>query len=424
MSTSDPAVFHKLYGPQKPRITYYKKDFLDYVVMMALSALVLGLVYGPRHGVAITGFVLCAFTMAMFVVRHGIELQVPVILRKPQDILYMVVYKLQNLRPMYLIALGLLLLEGVVIAATPGLPHKMEWMRTGALVLFYVHLGSITVYRTVILVAHLLKKEYVREVLMQTPWKRVINQKTNITLEILHAYGTGLLAHILMVAPWYVVITYARFSLLLLPVTFALGVFIHMKWMGVYNAWFYRDHWVGHNSELEFVLFHGSHHDAIPSALIAVSDSGFLEGFMRFAFSSPVAFYNPALSFFIYMFDVKSDIDMHQYIPGVFPKMPRKILEVFQHSTHHYGRLDPYGLAFKIDQPGLSEGFKKQFARLPKNMVNSFRLEEELTGLQWDNPTHLHTLSLWDKYQKPRAAAKPAPVAVEIAAEPAVSAAE
>jgi hypothetical protein len=422
MTTNDPAVFHKLYGPQKPRTTYYGKDFLDYVLMMALSALVIGLAYGTRHAVAIVGFVLCAFTMAMFVVRHGIKLAMPVILRKPQDILYMVVYKLQNLRPMYLIALGLLLLESAVVAATPRLPHHVEWMRTGALVLFYVHLGTITAYRTVILAAHLAKKEHVREVLMQTPWKRVINRKTNITLEILHAYGTGLLAHILMVAPWYIVITHARFSLLLLPVACVLGVLVHMKWMGVYNAWFYRDHWVGHNSELEFVFFHGSHHDAIPSALIAVSDSGFLEGFMRFAFSSPVAFYNPALSFFIYMFDVKSDIDMHQYIPGVFPRLSRRILEVFQHSTHHYGRLDPYGVAFKLDQPGISESYKKQFSRLPASLVNSFRLDEELTGLQWDNPTHLHTLSLWDKYQKRRAAAQPAPVAAAAAAQPAASA--
>jgi hypothetical protein len=56
---------------------------------------------------------------------------------------------------------------------------------------FYIHLLYITIYRTAILVSHLAKKELIREVLMQTPWKRVITEKTNMTLEITHAYATG-----------------------------------------------------------------------------------------------------------------------------------------------------------------------------------------------------------------------------------------
>ena len=404
-TTGDAAVFHKLYGVKRPRTTYYRKDFLDYVLMVSLSAAVVVAAYGPRHVVTLVALALCAFAVAMFIARHGIEWRVPLILRRPQDLLYMLLYKLQNLRPFYLIALALLLLETLLVMATPDLPHYTGVMRTAALVLFYVHLISITLFRTVILVAHLAKREHVREVLMQTPWKRVINARTNMTMEIVHAYATGLLAHILLVAPWYIVITHAHYSLLFLPVACAIDLFVHVKWMNVYNAWFYRDHWVGHNSELEFIYLHGAHHDAIPSALIAVSDSGFLEGFLRFALSSPVAFYNPIVAFVIYMFDVKSDIEMHQYIPGVYPHLSRRMLEVFQHSTHHYGRLEPYGIGMKLDQPGVSESYKKRFARFPKGMTNSFVLEEELTGFDWDNPTHRNTLRLWDKYQKPQGTA-------------------
>ncbi|MGZ5452442.1 MAG: hypothetical protein ACXW5U_31795 [Thermoanaerobaculia bacterium] len=410
MTKNDPTVFHRLRGERKPRVVYYAKDFLDYTLMILLAALAVGLSYGPRHVVSLVGFALCAFALAMFALRHGVELRIPLILRRPQDVLYMVLYKLQNLRPMVLIAVGLLLLENVVIAATPNLPHHVELMRRIGMTLFYAHLLSITLYRTVILFAHLAKKELVREVLMRTPWKRVISEKTNITLEILHAYATGLLAHVLLIAPWYLVITYSSFSVILLPVVCFANVVVHVKWLKVYNYWFYRDHWVGHNSELEFLYLHGAHHDAIPSALIAVADSGFIEGFLRFAVSSPVAFYNPAISFLIYMYDVKSDIDLHQYIPGVYPRLSRRILEVFQHSTHHYGRLEPYGLAMKIDQPGIPEAYKKRFARLPDSMTNSFKLEEELTGLEWDNPTYLSTLSLWDEYQdQPRAVEAPGP---------------
>jgi hypothetical protein len=400
MRNNDRAAFHKLYGLKRPKVTYYARDAVDYALMIVLCAVAVGVTFGVGHVLFKVALALFAFMLVAFVLRHGVEWRVPLILRRPQDVLYAFTYKALNLRLAYVIALGLLLLEQVVIAATPNLPHYVGMMGTVALALFYLHLVSLTIYRTVILASHLAKKELVREVLMQTPWRRVINEKTNITLEIVHAYCTGLLANLLLVAPWYLVITHASFSVLLLPLVVAINVLVHLRWMNAYSAWFYRDHWLGHNSELEFIYLHGAHHDAIPSALIASADSGFLEGFFRFAISSPVALYNPVLAALIYTYDVKSDVDMHQYIPGVYPRLSRKMLDVFQHSTHHYGRLEPYGLAFKLDQPGLSEAYKKQFARLPESMKNSFALEEELTGLEWNNPTHVRTLSLWDKYQK------------------------
>ncbi len=398
MPKSDPAIFHKLYGLKKPRVTYYEKDFLDYVLMMFLSALVVGFSYGFGHAVSIVGLALCAFTLVVFIIRHGIELGVPLILRRPQDVLYIFVYKLQNLRPMYFIALGLLLLENVLIAATPNLPHHVELMRTVALYLFYIHFISITVYRTAILIDHLAKKELVREVLMQTAWKRVINEKTNIALEIVHAYCTGLLTHIVLIAPWYLVITYSSFSVIFLPVGCVINIIVHLKWWQGYNAWFYRDHWLGHNSELEFIFLHGTHHDAIPSGLIAGTETGFLEGFLRFAIGWPVSFYNPVISFLACTYDVKTDIDMHQYIPAVFPRISIRMMEVIQHSTHHYGSIEPYGVGVKVDLPGVSEDLKKVFARVPDGLKNSARLDEELTDFKWDNPTHRRILNLYEKY--------------------------
>jgi hypothetical protein len=400
MTSNDPAVFHKLYGAKKPRVVYYKRDFLDYTVMIALSALVLGLSYGPLHPLAIAGFVLCAFTLAMFVARHGIELTVPLIVRRPQDVLYMLVYKLRNLKPMYFLALGVLVLENVLIAATPNLPHRVETMRTVGMALVFLHLLSLTVYRTVILVDHLRKKELVREVLAQTSWKRVVNEKTNVTMEILHAYITGLLTHLMLIAPWYLVIRLADFSVIFLPVACAINVFVHLKWWQNYNKWFYRDHWLGHNSELDFVYLHGTHHDAIPSALIAVAENGFLEGFLRFVAAWPVPFYNPIVCFLVTTFDVKKDIEMHQYIPGIYPRIPMGMMESLQHSTHHYGSIEPYGVGVKIDRPGVSEAFKKAFARIPEGLKNSAKLDEELNGFKWDNPTHRLILGLFRKYQR------------------------
>lgn len=402
MSRKNSAFFHKLYGERKPRAVYYAKDFADYTLMVLTTALVVAVAYGPRHPVALMGAALCAFALIAFALRHGAELRVPLLFRRPQDLLFLFLYKLQNLRPVYLVAVSVLLLENVLIAATPNLPHHLELMRTVSLALFYVHLGGITIYRTAILVAHLAKKEFVREVLMQTPWKRVINEKTNINLEMAHAYATGLLTHIVLVAPWYLVIQYARFSAIFLPVVAAINVAVHLKWLRQVNSWFYRDHWLGHNSELEFVWLHGPHHDAIPTGMIAVAGNGYLEGFLRFTVGSPVAFYNPLVSFFVFTFDVKTDIELHQYVPGVFPYLPRKALEVGQHSTHHYGRLEPYSLALKVDRPDVSDEYRKRLQRIPDELRNSLNLDEELTGFQWDNPTHRLTLGLWDKYQNPR----------------------
>jgi hypothetical protein len=397
MSSIDPAFFHKLYGPKSPRVHYYGRDFIDYVVMVALSALVVGLAYGALHPMAIAGYVLCAVMAVMFVLRHGVEWRVPVILRKPQELVFLFIYKLGNLRWVWFAAVGLLVLENYVIAKTPNLPHHADLMRKVAYGLFYLHLLGITVYRTVILVAHLRKKELVREVLMQTPWKRVVNEKTSITREIFHAYFTGLLTHIVLLAPWYLVITYLRFSVIFLPVVGVINFFVEWYWLKAHNSWFYRDHWLGHNSELEFVLLHGTHHDAIPSGLIGVAEHGFLEGFLRGALAFPDPFFHPLVAFLTYTNVVKRNIDAHQYIPGIYPKMPKGVMKIVQHSTHHFGSLEPYSFGLKVDQPGISEAFKKS-VKLPEELANSIRLDEELTGFKWDNPTYQRTLSLYEKY--------------------------
>ena len=292
MNRTGPAFYHQLFGDKKPKAVYYKRDFPDYALMIVISAVVVVLAYGPRHIFSIAGVALCVFELAMFIVRHGFELRVPLILRRPQDVLYMVLYKLGNLRPAYFLAIGVLLLENFLIGATPAWPHRVELMRRIFLGLFYLHFIGLTLFRTASLVDHFAKKELVREVLMQTPWQRVIKHDTNVVLEILHAYSTGVLTHIIVLAPWYLVITHSSFSLVFLAATCVLNVMVYGRWLKVVNSWFYRDHWLGHNSELEFIFLHGPHHDAIPSGLIAVGENGFLEGFLRFAIGSPVALHN------------------------------------------------------------------------------------------------------------------------------------
>jgi len=400
MTKNNPAMFHKLYGARKPRVVYYKKDFVDYTLMIGMSAFAIIVSYGFRNIMSVVGISLCFFILSMFLKRHGAEFKPPVIVTKWREVFYMFAYKLQNLRSVYFIAIGVLLLENLLIAATPTLPHHVTLMHKIALYLFFIHFAVITIYRTIILVDHLAKKELVREVLMQTAWQRVVKQKTNITLEILHAYCTGVLTHIILIAPWFLVITHANFSVIFLPVVALINIATEAKWAKLLNSWFYRDHWLGHNSEVEFVFLHGPHHDAIPSGLIAVAENGFLEGFLRQTIGFPNAFYNPIIAFLSYTYEIKVDIDTHQYIPGIFPRMPRKLLQIAQHSTHHYGSLEPYSIGLKFDHPSVPEDFRNSYMGKPDEIGNSIRLDEELTGFKWDNPTFRQVLSLYDKYDK------------------------
>jgi hypothetical protein len=395
---ADPARFHKLYGEKTSRLVYRGDDFPDYLLMTALVWLVAALAFGARHPLAWITLGLCAWMVWAFGIRHGWELAVPKIARRPQDMLYMVAYKLQNMRLAWFVAAAALLVENYVIWRTPGLPHHTALMRRIAFGLLYAHLAVLTVYRTAILVAHLREKEHVRAFLMETSWRTALTRQPSIAIEIVHAYCTGLLTHILLLAPWYVAITYFNFSLVLLPLTVPLGFAIHGHFLKVVNLWFYRDHWVAHHSELEFLYLHGPHHDAIPSGLIGVSGNGYLEGVLRHTLGGPGIFYNPLTTFLIHCFDVKVDIDGHQFIPGVYPHVPTSVQLINQHSTHHFGKLEPYGLGLKLDQPGVPEELLRRARVFTKEQQDSAALDERLTGFKWDNPRYRQYIDLYEKY--------------------------
>jgi len=398
MTEADVQRFHKLYGAKKTRMTYQKKDFLDYVLMIALCAGVIEFAYGPGSMIAVVGLALCVTSIAGFVIRHGIEIRMPLILRRPQDVLYMVIYKIRNMTPMYLVAVAVLLLQNYLIHLTPTLPHHVELMRKIATYLFYTHVIVITLYRTASLFDHLTKRALVEEIMMQTLWKNSAVDKAHIVIEILHAYFTGLLTHIILIAPWYLVITYLNFSLVFTPVLILMNLVTHVLYLRGYNAWFYRDHWLGHNSELEFIYLHGTHHDTIPSGLIGVSGNGYLEGLMRHTLGHPTPYYSPIVAFLFYTLEVQTDIQNHQYIPGVFPRMTRAFHERFQHTTHHFGRLEPYSVALRDNSSPQARSSRK-FKIIPDSIENSIGLDEELTGFKWDNAVHRRFLELFDKYE-------------------------
>ena len=73
----DPVRYHRLYGQKRPRLAYHRNDFLDYVLMITLSAGVACACYGPRSALAVIAVSLCVFMIAVFPVRHGVGFQRP-----------------------------------------------------------------------------------------------------------------------------------------------------------------------------------------------------------------------------------------------------------------------------------------------------------------------------------------------------------
>lgn len=402
MKAAKTEFFHRIYGRKKTRIFYRPEDLLDYVLMSAITAWVIYACFGANNPITWISLTLLSLMVLAFPLRHGFALRTPLLLRKPQEALYLILYKVQNLKAPLLFGMAFLLLENWLIYLTPGLPHHTQLMHQIALWSFYVHLIGITAYRTVVLIDHLRKKELVREVLLQTAWSGHISRQRSMVVEILHAYATGLLSHIVLLAPWFLVVTYSKFSAVFVPAVLIVNVIDKVWYTNGFGRWYYRDHWLGHHSELDFLYLHGPHHDALPSGLIGVSGNGPLEGLVRHSVGVPTSLFNPVFASILHTFEVFGDIVYHQYIPTVFPsnKNSRKIHEALQHSVHHMLRLEPYGLAFKFSTAPAAPGEKRERLPIPDSFSNAVGLDEELTGYDWNNPYARKYLELFDKYQR------------------------
>lgn len=401
MSEINEKELHQMYGQAKRRIVFKKSDFVDYLLMLLLCAAALYFGFSTAPYLMLSGLVLCLAMAIMFPLRHGASINVPVILKAPKDVFFMFVYKLRNIKPMFLVAIAVLALDNLFIWLTPGWPHHSAWLRQAALFLFYAHFILVSLYRTIILIAHLRLRERVREVLMQTAWKGALEQQPNVVLQIFHAYFTGLLTHLVLLIPWFLLITHVQYSVLSLLVVSIINVVGHAFHLQTYSKWFYRDHWLAHNSEFEFIYLHGTHHDAIPCGLIGVSGNGFLEGLMRGISGNPMPMYSPLIAFLLHTVEVIQDMRMHQYIPGVYPLLPRGFHEMAQHSTHHFGRLEPYSIGLRMRKRPDPSRKRNWLGFPPIEILNSIELDEELNGFEWDNPRYQRFMELYDKYQKP-----------------------
>jgi hypothetical protein len=241
----------------------------------------------------------------------------------------------------------------------------------------------VTAFRGVILVAHLLRVSVVREVLESSAQKKAI-AKFSIRQHILQAFVTGMLAHLSLVAPAVLFYTWTSPSILREGLLIA-GYFL---WRAIahplkkrklierpgiiHHRLFYDNHKLAHRSRFFFTVFHGHHHDAIPSALIgSAGGTGFLENFDR-----TLTWLDPLNSIVVQQFDMiysmAIDMVVHQYIPGVFPFAKVTVTGRAHHVTHHFGSALPLGMIYDgyIEDRDMNNGYK------PDNPVTRWFLTE------------------------------------------------
>ena len=344
-------------------MSYAADDFILYVYSLVIFGAVTIVAIQPTW-LLMTIFFALAYMLVFFTFKHGVKIDlssIPLIIK--ESIYYPVIFFMELLpyllilSPLY-VSFALALLAEAFIAPKLG---DAFWMRPFPyLTIFYIHFGVITFFRTFILFGHLRRRAFVQEFLENTTWKGAI-KGIDIRFSIIHSYITGLLSHLGILLPalafWrFTSPTYFREAALIVFYLLLQSTYSYMKGLtengtpvqaDSFYKWFAKDHEFQHNSRFYFTVFHGHHHDAIPSSLLAASGAGFNDGINRSLVK--LWFLNSVILFLLgkQLFNISVDMFLHQYIPSLFPYSRFVIEKREHHALHHYGSLRPY--AFGIE---------------------------------------------------------------------------
>ncbi len=355
-------------------MAYVADDFILYVFSLVIFGAVATVAIQPTW-LLMTVFSALAYMVVFFIFKHGVKLDwrsIPLIIKES---IYYPVFFYKELAPYLLVLSPLYVSFALALSAEAFFAPKLGdafWMHPFPyLTLFYVNFGVVTLFRTFILFGHLRRHAFVQEFLENTTWKQAI-KGIDIRFSIIHSYITGLLTHLGLILPalafWrFTSPTYFREAALIVFYLLLQSTYSYMKGLtengtpvqvDSFTKWFAVDHEFQHNSRFYFTVFHGHHHDAIPSSLLAAQSAGFNEGINRSL--AKLWFLNSIIIFLLgkQLSAMLTDIFLHQYIPGLFPYSRFVIEKRTHHAMHHYGSLRPY--AFGIE-PYLRSDIKKGY---------------------------------------------------------------
>jgi hypothetical protein len=374
---------------------YKREDFVLYVFSLAVVALFAWLAFANTWVLAAFGVGL-GYMAVTFALKRGVSVDPASI---PEIAVGLIKYPARVLRKLWFTRstrLPRLVILLVALAAEYGLEQTLDgdslWLRPFPyMTFFWIVFGFVSVFRTISFVAHLLKATLVRATLDDSQWRRELKGLGTPT-HIIHAYITGLICHACALMPalifWRLTDpTYAREAILLAGLVFLLSRSgtAYLERFGLpltAGNWFaavtrmslgltpdvvtalYDTHHEDHKSRFGFTVFHGHHHDAIPSAIMAAIDTGFVEAIDRGIWlatflSSTVG------TVVINAYSSWADMVLHQYIPGVYPYSKLVVATQAHHVAHHYGSLRPLGLGgLPSYEADLAGGYKPDNQRV------------------------------------------------------------
>lgn len=367
-------------------MAYRAEDFPLYLLSLALCGLLVAPALPHLFERLLLGGAL-VYMGVFFALRHGAKFERNTLREAVQGIVRYPGLQLRN----WIIALHAIvpvtITYGLAVAIERSLrpsltgtkwlaPFPWQWVVWGAFLV-------ITAFRFSVFIAHLLRADVVREVLEASPQKRSI-RKLPMHQHVLQAFLTGMLAHLCLVAPAVLFLRWTNptnLRELLLFTGFALWWAIARplrkrkiirKPIAIHHDLVYVNHTLAHQSPFYFAVFHGHHHDAIPSAMIgSAGGTGLFENVERV-----VTWVEPLESVVVlqlcWFYSIVFDMLVHQYIPGVFPFAKITVLGAAHHVMHHYGSALPIGLIFNgyIETRDLDNGYK------PDNAVTRWFLSE------------------------------------------------
>jgi len=365
---------------------YCPEDFPLYLLGLALAgALIFPAL--PHFGAQVLLVCALAYLVGFFLIRHGAKFDPSVVRVALEGLARYPAVLVRNWKtgcagiiPIAVVFILALTAEHFLRPALAGTKwlHPFPWQW----VIWMVFL-IVTAFRVVILVAHLLRASVVREVLENSTQKKTI-ANISIRQHIFQAFVTGMVAHLSLVAPAILFFMWTNPSILREGLLIA-GFFLWrtiarplkkrnlIEKPGIIaHRLFYDNHRLAHQSRFFFTVFHGHHHDAIPSALIgSASGTGFLENVDR-----TLTWLEPLNSIVVMQFgwsySIAFDMVVHQYIPGVFPFARWTVIGRAHHITHHFGGARPLGMIYDtyIEARDMNTGYK------PDNPVTRWFLAE------------------------------------------------
>lgn len=230
---------------------------------------------------------------------------------------------------------------------------------------------AITAIRAAVLFTHLHRAALIQEFLERSPIRKSY-AGMSIYQHIFHAFATGMVSHLTLVAPCVLFYTltepsYLREVLLIGGYGLWTAIAAQLRKRDLIETesnltfrLFYENHVIAHHSRFFFTVFHGHHHDTIPSAMIgSAGGTGFLENLDR-----ALMWLDPLNSVLVMQWgwaqSIIIDMATHQYIPGVFPYTRTTTEGMAHHVTHHFGSLLPLGMIFRryIEPKDLIDGYR------------------------------------------------------------------